>query len=98
MIKTQGCKGAKECNKGALHPGDGQETKGAMHCIPNGMTVLLHPYASPVPPIPNAAFSRPISELLAMELPSTCDRLTNDRDVCLRRVRVEGASCGQHCR
>ena len=51
----------------------------------NGGTMDEHPM-----------ISRPISELLTMDLPPVCGRLTQAQDICFRPVKVDGDRCWQH--
>lgn len=86
VVGVQGCKGAKVCNMGALHPGDEAETKGAMHCTPNGVPVLLHPYASLGHLIHDA--DRVLAELRTpLHEPRSVEQLTEATGISALRVR-----------
>ena len=85
-VGVQGCKGAKVCNRGAMHPGDGAEAKGAMHCTPNGVPVLLHPYASLAAHIPDA--TRLLAELRTpLHEPRTVEQLSEATGISAPRIR-----------
>lgn len=43
-----------------------------------------------------AGFTAPISALLSLRFPPTCDALTAAQDVCDRRVPTSDARCWQH--
>lgn len=97
-LRGQGCKGAKLCNKGALHHSDAAVGKGAMHCNPYGVASAFAPIPAPDAASASATTKNvtTTSELLAIDLPPVCGRLTAAQDICCRRVAQDGIRCWQH--